>query len=103
MISFHLSTYVHARRIGPAPHDGLTGSHQPFVNEDRFREGLYWLPEGYAETELRMEKTGESTFSRVLTREGVSEMRPEIGQRADEELAPQSRNRRFISRGGETS
>jgi len=26
-----------------------------------------------------MEKTGESAFSRVLTREGVSDMRPGIG------------------------
>jgi hypothetical protein len=34
-----------------------------------------WLPERYAETELRIEKTGENTFSRVLTREGVSKVR----------------------------
>src|ERR1017187_934136 len=30
---------------------------------------VFWLPKRYAETELRMEKTGESTFSRVLTKE----------------------------------
>ena len=34
-----------------------------------------WLPKRYAETELRMEKTGERTFSRVLTREEVSDLR----------------------------
>ena len=28
-----------------------------------------------------MEKTGENTFSHVLTREGVSELLPEIGKR----------------------
>ena len=38
-----------------------------------------WLPEGSTETELRMEKTGESTFSGVLTGEGVSDLRPEVG------------------------
>ena len=35
-----------------------------------FRKKGVWLPKRYAETELRLEKTGDRTFSRVLTREG---------------------------------
>jgi hypothetical protein len=50
------------------------------VNKRRgdFCRDQVWLPKGNAETKLRMEKLGESTFSRMLTREGVSEVR--LGQ-----------------------
>ena len=38
----------------------------------------HWLPERNANTNSRMEKLVESTFSRALTREGISDLRPEV-------------------------
>jgi hypothetical protein len=37
-----------------------------------------WLPECRAETKSRIEKQGQSTFSRGLTGGGISDLRPEI-------------------------
>ena len=34
------------------------------------RKELIWLPEKNSNTNMRMEKLGEGTFSRVLTRRG---------------------------------
>ena len=57
-----------------------------------------WLPKGYAETELRMEKTGERTSPRVLTRRGSFGYASGIGTRAAA-VAPQEERKRLENLG----